>query len=1004
MKNKASLVSLALKIALGLSIATALPPQLAIAASGDGSLVGQLKTSDASSLEGVEITVRNPETGFSRTVKPDAEGNYRFPFLPVGRYEVEASKNGSTIGKLAEVDVSLGTATTADVNLNITGIDSIEVTGTRIVTAVDVRSTESATNITRAELERLPVERDLLSVAMLAPGLTAGDSDLGDGTSFPSFGGSSIAENTVYINGLNVTDFYNRVGFSAVPYAFYKEFQVKTGGYSVEFGRTTGGVVNAVTRSGTNEFEFGTEIAWEPDFLQSSGTNRYDAEGNPRIISSYDEYDRTNATAYASGPIIQDKLFFFALYEARDFQRENTTDAANTFYETQADDAFWGAKLDWQISDNHLLEALAFSDKNEDVRDAYQFDFASGERVGYENTRFTNNGGENWALTYTGYLTDNFQMKALYGENEREFSRVSNNDIECNRVRDLRTSPSRDVGCTSTSSVTARLDNREAARLDFEWTLGDHLLRFGMDHETNTSQHDQFYPGPDRLLYEVNQVTSGTLPNGAAVPPGVTAYVRTRQNEVDGEFETINSAYYLEDNWQATSNLLLNAGVRVEAFDNRNSDGDTYIKMDDMIAPRFGFSWDMKGDGGTKLFGNAGRYFLPVANVINIKQAGGFLDRRTFYVFEGFEDFDYNGLTRQRPILGAQLGDVDTSQGDGTVGDLRGEVDADMDPVYQDELILGFQSMIDDKWSWGVRGIYRKLNNAIDDMEITSTGVICDGEPVEAGYVMANPGEDVTIFSDTNCDGDADGYVTIDTSQAGWALYDADGNYVGETGYAEPRRDYRALELIVDRAWDDRWTFNGSYTLSYARGNAEGPVNSDTNFADAGRTEAFDDPWVNYGSYGRLPNDRRHQFKFRGAYAITESWSVGATLSAASGRPISALGSGNPFDDTDYNSFFICTANCLAPHAERTYELAGRGNEGETPWVFDLGATVAYRQSFAVADLQVKFSVYNLLNQERVIEVDEELFATDGSGNANYKIGTGYHAPRYGLLTVTLDF
>ena len=113
------------------------------------------------------------------------------------------------------------------------------------------------------------------------------------------------------------------------------------------------------------------------------------------------------------------------------------------------------------------------------------------------------------------------------------------------------------------------------------------------------------------------------------MPAGVTDYVRTRQNEVDGKFETINTAYYLEDNWSVTPNLVLNAGVRLEAFDNKNSDGDSYIKMDNMVAPRFGFSWDMKGDGRTKLFGNAGRYFLPVANVINIKQAGGFLDART---------------------------------------------------------------------------------------------------------------------------------------------------------------------------------------------------------------------------------------------------------------------------------------------------------------------------------------------------------------------------------------
>ncbi len=108
-------------------------------------------------------------------------------------------------------------------------------------------------------------------------------------------------------------------------------------------------------------------------------------------------------------------------------------------------------------------------------------------------------------------------------------------------------------------------------------------------------------------------------------------------------------AYYLEDNWSVTPRLVLNAGLRLEAFDNKNSDGDSYIKMDDMLAPRFGFSFDVKGDSRSKIFGNLGRYFLPVANVINIKQAGGFLDRRTYYVFEGLEDFEYNGADLSAP-------------------------------------------------------------------------------------------------------------------------------------------------------------------------------------------------------------------------------------------------------------------------------------------------------------------------------------------------------------------
>ena len=976
----------ALSMALGLCFAFALPA--AHAGNSDGSVLGRTGS-------GATVTVTNPETGFTRSVTADADGNYRFPFLPVGNY----SLSSSAADKPVPVTVNLGVATTVNIGASEGTLSTIVVTAGAIQ-AVDVTSMESATNINKTELERIPVERDPLAVALLAPGVIEGE------FGGISFGGSSVAENTVYINGLNVTDFYNRVGFSSVPYSFYKEFQIKTGGYSVEFGRTTGGVINAVTQSGTNEFKFGAEAVWEPSFLQTEGSDHYDADGNPYYISSYDEYERRNLNVYASGPIVKDKLFFYALYEARDYQPSNTTSTGNLLNEGDADDGFWGTKLDWQINDNHLLEFLGFGDSNSTATDIYQFDLASGNRGEYSNTRFIDNGGTNWSATYTGYLTDSFSMKAMYGENEREFAQSSLNDINCNRIRDRRDVGNGDIGCTSTSTVAERLDTREAARLDFEWTLGDHLLRFGLDHETNTSDHSQFYPGPDRLLYEINDTSPGaTLANGGVVPDGVTAYVRTRSNEVDGTFESINSAYYLEDNWTVTPNLVLNAGLRMEAFDNKNSDGDSYIKIDDMLAPRFGFTWDTVGDGRTKIFGTLGRYFLPVANVINIKQAGGFADVRTFYVFNGLEDFEFNGNIYQRPILGPQIGPVDDSQGDGTVGDLRGEVDKNMDPVYQDELILGFQSMMGEKWSVGARAIFRDLTNAIDDMELTSNGILCGGEPGYIGYIMGNPGEDATVYTDTDCDGENDGFVTIDTSVAGWALYDDDGNYIGETGFEKPKRTYKALELQIDRAWDKHWSFNASYTLSFSEGNAEGPVNSDTDFADTGRTENFDDPWVNYGGNGFLPNDRRHQFKFRGAYGFNDHWQVGANLIEESGRPVNAFGVGNPFDGTNYHSNFICVANCDSENpSQRVYEASPRGVAGRLPWTYTLGANVSYYQPLGRGDLRVKLAVYNLFNSEKVIEVDDQLESDIGFINPSYRQPTGYQTPRYGQLTVTVNF
>lgn len=968
----------------------------ALAANNDGSLAGR-------TTPGAEVTIRSPDTGFTRTVKADEQGNYRFPFLPVGQYTLQTSVGGAA-SEPTPVTVSLGTTTNVNVGSQAaTDLAAVQVVGTRGISPVDVSSTEIATNITREQIDVLPVQRDVVSVALLAPGVVKGKGSLG-GQGL-SFGGSSVAENTVYINGLNVTDFYNRVGFSSVPFNFYREFQVKTGGYSVEFGRSTGGVINAVTRSGSNEFHAGAELNFEPRAWQSAAKDRFAQDGERYRAASQDDYARTTLNAFASGALIQDRLFFFGMYEAREFTQRNTNDSGKFYNASKASDPFWGGKLDWQINDNHLLSLFGFSDKNRTTTDVFDYKYETRSKEQRTNQIHNDTGGSNWALTYSGYLSDTFSMKLLYGENERERAQSSLNDITCNRVFENRTlsqgvpvNLQGDRGCTSSSLIENAIDNRKATRADFEWQLGDHLLRFGMDHEENTSDYQRYYPGPGGFRYDVYRRTAGAPLNGGVVPASGLV-VRTRRLEVDGSFETINSAYYLEDNWSVTPNLLLNLGVRLEAFDNKGGDGKSYIKIDDMLAPRFGFSWDMKGDGTTKLFGNVGRYFLPVANVINIKQAGGFLDERTWYEFLG-----YGAGPQNLPILGGQIGPVDNSQGDGTVPDLRAEVNREMEPVYQDEAILGFQQMFGDHWSWGITGTYRKLHDAIDDMNITATGRC--GE-VDSVWIMGNPGRVNTVWGDTDCDGSNDGWIDIDTSREGWALYDDAGNYVGQTGWVKPRRTYKAIELQLDRAWDGRWAFNASYTYSKSEGNAEGPVNSDTDFADSGRTENFDNPWVNYNGYGYLANDRRHQLKLRGTYAVGDHWLFGATLDVKSGSPITGFGAGNPFDETDFHSYYICVQNCTSTvPSQRVYVLSPRGGYGRTDWTYDLGASVTYQAKLGRADLKVKFAVYNLFNQQRELAVDQDLEPQDSIGTPNERFGLGssFQEPRHAQLTVSVNF
>ena len=204
------------------------------------------------------------------------------------------------------------------------------------------------------------------------------------------------------------------------------------------------------------------------------------------------------------------------------------------------------------------------------------------------------------------------------------------------------------------------------------------------------------------------------------------------------------------------------------------------------------------------------------------------------------------------------------------------------------------------------------------------------------------PGRVATIFTDTDCDGENDAFVDIDTSQTGWAMYDGTATTSATSRYEEPRRTYKALEFVLDRAWDDKWSLNATYTLAFNEGNAEGPVNSDTDFGDTGRTENFDDPWVNYGGY-RLPAERspapvqgaRHLWLQR---QLARRHDVGCTIRPSDQRLRQRT---IPSMASRISSFFICTANCDS-ETDAEYELLGRGSQGRTPWIFDVGLNVTW--------------------------------------------------------------
>jgi hypothetical protein len=959
---KKSVTAIAVALSLGVSAPV-------FAGNNDGALKGVVKSTDMQSIAGAQVTIKSTDTGLTRTVAVDQDGSYRFPSLPVGTYTVTFTKDGFQSEEV-EIAVRIG-ETSVDVPLTPVGIERIEVTGSSVA-MIDTSSAESALNIGAVELSRLPIPRTSTDVALLAPGTTRGSSDFGN---LASFGGASVAENAYYVNGLNVTDFRNGLGGSTIPFEFYKEFQVKTGGYSAEFGRSTGGVVNAVTKSGSNEWKFAANVFYEPRDLRDTSPNILNYDGSMQVWNADDETNRLEGNISLSGPIIEDTLFFYVLYNPRDIQADYASGGGTNWYEEESDDAFWGGKIDWNITDSHLLEFTGFSDERTTTRVRSTYDYLTGETGTPGDPTLIERGGDNWSVKYTGFITDDFTLSALYGKNKGNQTTSSGAADACPYISDRRGPTSIALGCWASSTVSAGSDEREAFRIDGEYYLGDHLIRFGYDDETNTSLDQTSYSGGNVYIY-YNSETSGGVIDGVEYPDPTTDVLRHQIYNTGGEFEVSSTAFYIEDIWNITDSLTATIGLRNESFENLNAEGETFIKIDDQLAPRLGLSWDVFGDGESKLYANYGQYYLPVAANTNIRMAGAELYTVNYYVLEGLN-------ADSTPIYDPSAPQSSHMYSDGTVPDVSEVLDTSIEPMYQDEYILGYQFMLNDEWSMDVKAIYRDLAAVIDDVTIDAA-IIANGWNYDGSnvYVLTNPGTDINTMYDTDGDGTLEA-VTLAAE---------------DLNYPEPKRKYTSLQVSFERAWDDVWMLKGSYVWSHSYGNAEGYVKSDNGQDDAGLTTDWDFPQLMDGANGNLPNDRRHTFKAFGAYSVTENLRLGANLLVQSGAPRNAFGASYPSDDLwteiGYGQTYY--------QADGTY--LPRGSFGRTPWTVQLDLSAQYETVIKEADVTFSVDIFNVFEAATVLRYDEDAEEGFGQLNPSFGLPVSYQTPRYVRFSASVRY
>lgn len=963
-------------------------------------LSGSVVDNAGNPVGGASILVESADRGFSRSTTTSSGGSFSVPALPVGLYNVTVSADGFATTRSDNVSVSLG-GNSYSFEVGASTGNEIVVTGSA-VRKVDFSGTATGVVFNVQDVvERVPVARNIEAIQLLTPQVTSGDTAFGG----VSIGGSSVAENIYYINGMNVTNFRTFVGGTTVPFEFYDQVQVKTGGYQAEFGRNTGGAVIALSRSGTNTMHGGFNVSYSPNSLRDTASNTYSQNND------LDKRDQIEGNIWASGPIIKDRLFFFGFFNPRHFTQSDTArseaeDAngvpngvfTNTTVTTRLNNkAFYGGKLDLNLFDGHRIEGTYFNDSQDE----------SVTTNGSPTTNFS--GGENYIAKYTGSFTNWFTLSALYGRSK--FNQTSAGaDDATPYVLDGRAGGGLTYIAGNPAGVidTGR-DERTNYRVDVDLSFslfGEHNLRAGWDLEKLQADNATIYSGG--IYYRFYRSgASGAL---SGLIPANTDYVRVRNLNSGGSFKSENTAFYIQDDWDVTDRINLSLGLRNDKFVNKDGLGAPFTTLKNQWAPRLGVNFDPTGDKTARLSAFYGRYYLPVAANTNIRLAGSETFLQDWYTLPTGAGGVYSG-----PLVPPTLGTLVRAEilSPGGVSDPTTLVSKNLKPQYLDEFIVGGEYTFANRMKFSTNFTYRKLGAVLEDVDFDGSGTyesiadaFCATQTLSycnpsltptfgsGGYVLINPGSDLIINAD-------DGTGTLNELIIPNSFIKL----------PKARRVYWAAEFKLERPFDGTWSVAGSYVLSSSKGNYEGGVKSDNGQDDTGLTQDFDElGWVD-GSDGYLPNHRRHTFKLYGNWAPTTRWNVGFNALLQSPRKFGCQGTYSVGDgratDTSAASWY-CDAQIAAGNISGTLgQPVGRGTVFNSDWNKRIDLSVAYTipMESTGGGITLRADVFNAFNFRSKLDFnefgDEDDIATI---NYNYRKVTSYQTPRVVRFSINAKF
>ena len=579
---------------------------------------GYVTDAEGAALPGVSIEAKNQETGLVLQAVTDAQGGYRIFNLPTGLYSITATLDGFGPAN-REVRLLIGEAPSLNFTLQPgTVTDSITVTSEAPV--VEVTNTTVGTTIQTEQIQQIPINgREFRSLVLLTPE-SRFDSERGN----ISLSGQRGINTNVTVDGVDYNNafFGGTVGGAegraplSISQESIKEFSVITNGASVEFGRSGGGFVNVITKSGTNNFHGSAFYYDQPQSLISNF-----ADGTePR------DQEKQQYGASLGGPIVQDKLFFFASYDnqkktetvpissavldADIFARYPVLASPSTYASSQDGDVLFG-RLDYQANAQHRFLVRANFTKYDGENGTSNSSTRTESYNGIEGLD-TDAYVASWSGQFGSNILNDLNVNFVTEDTPREDKGLNLPEIQLGSSR---------YGEVAFLPITSTTE-RKAIGDTLTVMHGDHVFKFGGEYNDTTI--DQVFRGNWRGVYIFNNKADLLAGRWSQYRQFGGLGGRTSIEAGRADFGQKETALFLQDQWFLSSNLTLSAGIRAETQDNpndktlnpndRNADGSFRLTRSipdsdftDQISPRVGISW--APDSKTAVRFSAGRFW-----------------------------------------------------------------------------------------------------------------------------------------------------------------------------------------------------------------------------------------------------------------------------------------------------------------------------------------------------------------------------------------------------------